>query len=138
MPGSQWKRIARVGTPKVKPTSSKNNPSEIKIDFKTKPGHKEDWENLFKKRARELGIHPYFDSFTTDTADGSIHADEDELEQVVALLDEAIEYANDQYERAVLPARHAEADQKVKDAEIAQQRQVNLDERATKLAKPDP
>jgi hypothetical protein len=137
MPGSQWKRIARVGTPKVKLTSSETRPSEIQISFKTKPGHDHEWEKFFRTKSKQLGIYTYFDSSGMDGGGGSVNADEEDLEKVVALLDEAVEHANDQYEKQIL-ARQAEADQRAKGAEIAKQLQADLDERATKLAKPDP
>lgn len=133
----EWKRIVRVGTPKVKQRPNQG-PSAISISFKVRPAfHDDEWEKLFKKKAKELDIYPAFDSFVMDSSGGYVHANADELEKVVAALDEAIEYANDQYETTVLPTRQAEQQQRDKDAQAAKQLQADLDERASKLAKPD-
>jgi hypothetical protein len=137
LPVPQWTRIARVGTPEVE-LRPEIGPSKINVTFNTKPHKPEGWMEYFKEKAQRLGIQAGFDSSGMDGDVGYVSANETDLERVVAAIDEAIEYANDRYEANVIPALQAQENRRAEEAHIAMERQAALDQRAAKLAKPDP
>jgi hypothetical protein len=135
MPVPEWTRIARVGTPKVS-VRPELSPSRISISFSTAPQQPSGWVEYFDARVKLLGIRAGFNSSGIEGNGGYANADEADLETAVAAIDEAIEYANDQYEANVLPALHAEEERIAQEVGEAAKRQAALDKRAAKLAKP--
>ena len=89
-------RIARVGTPNVKATWQ---PNEIQIEVNTAPRKPEGWQGYFNKKVKEFGVYAVYNYSGVDR-DGIISfAASEDLERVVKVIDIALEYANDNYER---------------------------------------
>ena len=130
----EWRRIARVGTPRVKPTWQ---PNEIQIEVNTAPRKPEGWQGYFNKKVKEFGVYAVYNYSGVETDGITAFAASEDLERVVKVIDIALEYANDNYEADVLPGDSAARQRREHKATEAAQRQADLDERAAKLAKPD-
>lgn len=93
-----WKRVERVGSLQVKPTEGR--PGSVDIKFATGGSTLQDeWSAYFEQKAVELDLNVSFYGFGMDGDDGLLRATEDDFESTVALLDQALDFANDQYEK---------------------------------------
>ena len=97
-------RIARVGTPKVKATWQ---PNEIQIEVNTAPRTPAGWQGYFNKKVKEFGVYAVYNYSGVDRDGITSFAASEDLERVVKVIDIALEYANDNYEAAVLPGDSA-------------------------------
>jgi hypothetical protein len=134
MPPVEWRRIARVGTPKVKATWQ---PNEIQIGVNTAPRKPEGWQGYFNKKVKEFGVYAVYNYSGVDRDGTTSFAASEDLERVVKVIDIALGYANDNYQADVLPGDSAARQRREHKATEAAQRQADLDERTAKLAKPD-
>ena len=100
MPPVEWRRIARVGTPKVKATWQ---PNEIQIEVNTAPRKPEGWQGYFNKKVKEFGVYAVYNYSGVDRDGITSFAASEDLERVVKVIDIALEYATDNYEADVLP-----------------------------------
>lgn len=131
-----WERIKRVGSLQVKPT--KDRPGSVDVKFRTAPSNRQDeWTGYFEQKAVDLDLNVRFYGFGMDGDDGLLLAPVDDFEAAVGLLDQALDFANDEYEQNDLPAVVAKqkADSEVRDAALRQQ--SDLDARAAKLERPN-
>lgn len=138
MPDTTWKRITRVGKPDLMDTG---RPGEIKIIVYTAPAITDhNWRGYFCLKVRELGILAAHGLPQGDLDAITANAKDDDLDivRVIEAIDTAIECANDNYEANVLPNILA-ASQNLKAQNTAEvvERQAQLNERATKFAKPE-
>jgi hypothetical protein len=134
MPPVEWRRIARVGTPRVTPTWQ---PNEVQIEVDTAPRKPEGWQGYFNKKVKEFDVYAVYNYSGVDRDGITAFAAAEDLERVVEVIDIALEYANDHYEADVLPGDPVARQHRAHRAAEAAQRQADLDERAAKLAKPD-
>jgi hypothetical protein len=137
MPGAEWNRISRVGTPNVWRKSPHSKQIEIRVEASPGiPG--EAWQGYFDRKVTELGTNAVCDSHGTSGTGITAHAaGEDDLARVIEAIDHAIEYANDRYESDVLPDVQTPGHRQEQKAAEAAQYQAGLDELAAKFAKPD-
>lgn len=96
----EWRRIARVGRPNVKPTWQ---PDEIQIEVNTAPREPEGWQGYFNKKVREFGVYAVYNYSRVNSDRIPSFAASEDLERVVKVIDIAPEYANDSYEADVMP-----------------------------------
>ncbi|CAN5220222.1 hypothetical protein BH11ACT7_BH11ACT7_24940 [soil metagenome] len=132
---ADWEPVARVGTPEVKP--GRHGARTVDLSIGTVPTAPAEWKQHFHAKLSDLGYKAQFNYKHADDGEGMhITAPEDSFERPVRAVDEAIEYANEQYETSDLPfelqARQHEIDMKTEEA----RQLAALDERAAKLAKP--
>lgn len=132
---ADWEQVARVGTPEVKPGRLKVDTVDLAIG--TVPTAPPEWKQHFHEKLRDLGYEAQFNYKHGSDGEGlHLTAPEDSFEAAVKAIDEAIEYANHEYETHDLPFE-LEARQHELDLEAAEaQRLASLDARAAKLAKP--
>lgn len=129
----EWVRVSRSGTPRVQPAGE----GVVSVTFKTAPPYSTDWVGYFDQRAADLGVHVTWTSSGYDGNDARINAGEDYFEESIALVDQAIEFANDQYEAIVIPRLNADAEERQRKLDNEKARQAALDARAAKLARPE-
>jgi hypothetical protein len=90
MPPVEWRRIARVGTPKVKATWQ---PNEIQIEVNTAPRKPEGWQGYFNKKVKEFGVYAVYNYSGVDRDGITSFAASEDLVRVVKVIDIALEYA---------------------------------------------
>jgi len=132
-----WERIQRGGALEVKPVEG--SADAVNIKFTTAPtGQRDEWVAYFETKAVELGMHVQFYSWGVDGDNGVIRAPADTFEEHVAYLDQALDFANDSYERHDLPKVLAIEQHQQQERQDAGRKQAELDERAEKLRRPRP
>lgn len=130
-----WQRVSRVGTPEVHPDEHQQD--QVKLVIGTAPTAPSGWKSHFADKIRQLGVHAVFNYKHGSDGEGiAAIAPEASFEDAIKAIDEAINYANDQYETNDLPLvkeyeEHVEAEKKA-----AANRQARLDERAANFAMP--
>jgi hypothetical protein len=90
MPPVEWRRIARVGAPKVKPTWQ---PNEIQIGVNAAPRKPEGWQGYFNKKVKEFGVYAVYNYSGVDRDGITSFAASEDLVRVVKVIDIALEYA---------------------------------------------
>jgi hypothetical protein len=128
-----WRPAGRVGRPNVSANTQK--PGWLRMNVSWSPTGPPPWWKLFAAKLRESF------PFQTTGEQGDVKwvfvdCREDDLERVVGAVDEAIEYANNQFEESVIkPLRAAQADVAASE-KAAAEHQARLDERAARLERP--
>lgn len=131
-----WKPVGRMGTPHATPVA--RNPEAITVEIPYGPVGPGPWKGYFSAKLHNAG----FTSFQGRAQEGSeveavvLEVSEDGLEQVIGVVDEAIELANQQFEgNEVACGRDLQARRAAREQQVAE-RQERLDQRTTAFAKP--
>jgi hypothetical protein len=121
-----WKRVERIGTPDSEPIEDGDNPDSIVVEVRLDAagptsmacplrGSPEEEERKHR-RYRSQG----------DVCAVNVVCTRDKLGEVVAAIDEAIEYANDQLEAVELAAITVQLDQREAESARAKERHAEL------------
>ena len=132
-----WARVDRIGTPAARPTAEDPNSIHLEIAYAPKPTPpRHPWCEYFKKRLKEAAFNTRSFRSQGNVESLTLQVHRDDLEQTVAIVADAIEYANDQFEENELTRARAVRDLKLAAQKAAAEYQAQLDERTAKLAKP--
>lgn len=131
-----WKGVRRVGTPKASPVKSEPDTIRLVVDYA--PTAPNPWGVYFRSRIiSDFGSYMGHSGGGSNVAGVGVKVPEGDLEDAVTKIDQAIEYANEQFEKNEMAEIRAVVAQDAADAKAASDHQARLDERTAKLARPD-
>jgi hypothetical protein len=133
---ANWKRIERVGQPRAKDCPGPQGGLQIEFSYPSPGAGEPMWETHLWEKMKDFGFSQHGGSSGGPLVTKSFRCTEGNLRDIVAAFDEAIAYANDQFEATELAAAQRVQAAAEASAKQAADRQAYLDELTREFTKP--
>jgi hypothetical protein len=119
-----WLRVSGVGTPKADPIDGQ--PDLIRLEIAYAPIGPSPWGDYFGAKLAEAGIPSHGGMRFGDVQTVILTVSEDDVARMVDVVYEAIEYANDQFEKRDIAAAHEAIQRMAAREQAAAERRTHL------------
>jgi hypothetical protein len=133
---ANWKRVERIGQPRAKDYPGPEGGLTLEVSYMAPGAGTPMWDTHLWDKLKHCGFSQYSGTSGGAVVSKSLRCKEDEIPDVVAAFDKAIEYANDEFEANELAAARRSREAAEASAKQTTERQAYLDELTSEFAKP--